>query len=134
MKIFLDTNVFFDLLFNRTGNDQAQKIIQLIQNQIYAGFVADISLLNIDYVANKQSQDVSPFLYFIEQNFVILGADNRDILSALNLDNKDLEVNVQYILAKKSICSLIVSNDKSFPQLDIPVLDSNTFLDKYGMD
>ena len=134
MNIFLDTNIFLDLLFKRTGSEQAERIFQLIQNQLYNGFVADITLLNIDYIAQKQSRNVRQFLYFIEQNFVVLGAENRDILTALELDNDDLEDNVQFVLAKKSSCNLIISNDNSFLQVDIPVVNSSDFVEKYGIN
>ncbi|MCK4711170.1 MAG: PIN domain-containing protein [Gammaproteobacteria bacterium] len=134
MKLFLDTNIFLDLLFKRTGSEQAERIFQLIQNQLYNGFVADITLLNIDYIAQKQSRNVRQFLYFIEQNFVVLGAENRDILTALELDNDDLEDNVQFVLAKKSSCNLIISNDNSFLQVDIPVVNSSDFVEKYGIN
>ena len=134
MKLFLDTNIFLDLLFKRAGSEQAERIFQLIQGQLYKGFVADITLLNIDYIARKQSRNVRQFLYFVEQSFVVLGAENRDILAALELDNDDLEDNVQFVLAKKSSCSLIISNDKSFLQVDIPVVNSSDFVEKYGIN
>ena len=85
-------------------------------------------------VAQKQSRNVRQFLYFVEQNFVVLGAENRDILTALELDNDDLEDNVQFVLAKKSSCNLIISNDKSFLQVDIPVVNSIDFVEKYGIN
>jgi predicted nucleic acid-binding protein len=134
MNIFLDTNIFLDLLFKRMGSEQAERIFQLIQSQLYKGFVADITLLNIDYIARKQSCNVRQFLYFVEQNFNVLGTENKDILAALDLDNDDLEDNVQFVLAKKSCCNLIISNDKSFSQLDIPVINSRNFVEKYEVN
>jgi predicted nucleic acid-binding protein len=116
------------------GSEQAERIFQLIQSQLYKGFVADITLLNIDYIARKQSCNVRQFLYFVEQNFNVLGTENKDILAALDLDNDDLEDNVQFVLAKKSCCNLIISNDKSFSQLDIPVINSRNFVEKYEVN
>jgi predicted nucleic acid-binding protein len=114
-----------------------KKIIQLVQDGIYEGYVADITLLNIDYVAKKQMQEVRKSLHFIEKNFVITGADNadnNDMLKALLLDNCDLEDNIQSILAIKSACDLIVSNDKSFVENSLPVLGSELFLMKFSVD
>jgi len=74
MKLFLDTNIFMDMLFERENCISAKQIIQLIQDGIHDGYVADITLLNIDYVAKKQLQEIRLFLHFIENNFAIIGA------------------------------------------------------------
>ena len=131
MKLFLDTNIFMDMLFERKNGIYAKQIIQLIQNGTNEGYVADITLLNIDYVAKKQGQEIRKFLLFIENNFIITGADNNDIRKALQLDNRDLEDNVQAILAKKSDCGLIISNDNTFVQNGLSVLGSKLFLAQY---
>lgn len=69
MKLFLDTNIFMDMLFERDNGIYAKQIIQLIQDKTHEGYVADITLLNIDYVAKKQSQVKTQhiFCYFINQ-------------------------------------------------------------------
>lgn len=134
MKVFLDTNIFLDMLLGREQSASAKQIIQLIQDGLYQGYVADITLLNIDYVAKKQKKDIRKFFYFMEENFKIVGADNNDVLNALDVKNRDLEDNFQYILAKKLACRLIISNDKAFFKKDIPVLNSESFLIKYGID
>ncbi len=131
MKLFLDTNIFMDMLFEQKNGIYAKQIIQLIQNGTNEGYVADITLLNIDYVAKKQGQEIRKFLLFIENNFIITGADNNDIRKALQLDNRDLEDNVQAILAKKSDCDLIISNDNTFVQNGLSVLGSKLFLAQY---
>ena len=128
MKLFLDTNIFMDILFERENCIYAKQIIQSIIDGDHDGYVADISILNIDYVAKKQMQEVRKFLHFIENNFVIVGADNGDILKALKLENHDLEDNLQYILAKKSACDLIISNDKTFIKSSLSVLNAELFL------
>ena len=132
MKLFLDTNIFMDMLFERDNGIYAKQIIQLIQNKTHEGYVADITLLNIDYVAKKQSQEIRKFLYFVEKHFVITGADNNDMHTALKLDNCDLEDNVQAVLAKKSACDFIISNDKSFIQSSLSVLNAKLFLAQYS--
>lgn len=134
MKLFLDTNIFMDVLFEREHCPQAKKIFQLVQNGTYKGYVADITLLNIDYVAKKQMQEIRKFLYFVEKNFVIAGADNNDMLKALSLDNHDLEDNLQAVLAKKSTCDLIISNEKNFIKTSVPVLGSELFLMNFSVD
>jgi len=132
MKLFLDTNIFMDMLFNREHGIYAKQIIQLIQNRTHEGYVADITLLNIDYVAKKQCKEIRKFLYFIEKHFIITGADNTDMFTALKLDNSDLEDNVQAVFAKRLACDFIISNDKSFIQSSLSVLEAKLFLAQYS--
>jgi len=132
MKLFLDTNIFMDMLFDREHGIYAKQIIQLIQNRTHEGYIADITLLNIDYVAKKQSKEIRKFLYFIEKHFIITGADNSDMLAALKLDNSDLEDNVQAVFAKKLACDFIISNNKSFIQSTLSVLEAKLFLAQYS--
>ena len=51
MKIFIDSNIFLYLLLNRSSLFSSQKVIQNIIDGDNDGYVSDISLLNIDYVA-----------------------------------------------------------------------------------
>ena len=40
---------------------------------------------------------------------------------------KDLEDTIQYVLAKKSGCDLIISNDKNFVSKDIALMNAQAF-------
>lgn len=134
MKLFLDTNIFMDMLFERENCIYAKQLIQLIQVGSHEGYIADITLLNIDYVAKKQVQGIRQFLAFLEKNFVIMGADNNDMRKALELVNRDLEDNLQSVLAQKAACDLLISNDKSFIKTSLPVMQAEPFLVKYTID
>jgi predicted nucleic acid-binding protein len=51
----------------------------------------------------------------------------------LMMDEKrfvDLEDTLQFVMAKKYDCDLIISNDKNFASLEIPVLSSEEFCRK----
>ncbi len=131
MKIFLDTNIFLDLIFKREDYNEAVLIFNAIEKQIFEGFVLDITLLNIDYVAKKQVKDIRAFLSLINKNMSVIGANNEIIDEALHLDNNDLEDNVQYISAKNIGCTLIVSNDKNFYSQNVEKYNSVEFVEKY---
>jgi len=131
LKIFLDTNIFLDVLFNRDAVLESTKILNSCHQQLFDGYVADITLLNIDYIASKQAKSIREFLQLINQTFKILGADNAIFESALQIDNGDIEDSVQYVCADMAGCSLIVSNDLKFYRGDIEVLQSVEFVKKY---
>ena len=131
MKIFIDTNIFLTLLLQREGYEDARKILNACANGLFQGVLCDISLLNIDYVASKQTKNIRDFLKILNDIFVVSGADNSLFQLALEIDNNDLEDNVQYLCAKIHHCTVIVSDDKSFYQGSISVLGSNDFVRHY---
>ena len=48
-----------------------------------------------------------------------------------NKDFRDLEDTLQYVLAKKSKCDIIISNDKNFYSDDIKIMNSKEFCENY---
>lgn len=131
MKIFVDTNIFLDILLKRDNYDAGITIFKAVKNRVYDGVIADISIVNIDYISRKVDVDIKGFLSAVEKSFSILGADNTMVQKALKLDNRDLEDNIQYCLAVYEECDCIVSNDKNFYRGDIEVLDSSEFVFRY---
>ena len=131
MKIFVDTNIFLDLILKRENFDKSLLIFNAIERRFFTGVILDITILNIDYIANKQIKDVKEFLNLINTKFEVIGASNSMIEQALKIDNKDLEDNLQYIAAIESDCELIITNDKNFYIKDLSVLTSNEFVKKY---
>jgi len=132
MKIFIDTNVFLDLLLKREFYNEALEILDGVANGRWSGYVLDITVLNIDYVAKKQMKNIQAFIQLLSGTFTIVGADNAVIEEALSLENSDFEDSVQYIVAKTLVCDVIVTNDKDFVKnSEIAVLNSKQFLEKY---
>ncbi len=131
MKIFIDTNIFLDLILKREGIPDALAILNSCDQNIFRGYIADITLLNIDYIASKQSKNIRDFLLVANQTFTILGADNEMFDMGLQINNSDLEDNIQYLCAKASGCSIIITNDKKFYKGDIKILSSNVFVNQY---
>jgi predicted nucleic acid-binding protein len=93
--------------------------------------MADITLLNIDYIAGKQTKNIRSFLQILNETFHVVGADNSVYDKAFQIDNNDLEDIVQYVCANVAECSVIVSNDKKFYRGEIEVLNSQEFVKKY---
>ena len=131
MRVFVDTNIFLDMLQKRENYISAKKIMDLVSDENFKFFVADITLINIDYVAKKQVFNIRKFLKYINDNFTVLGADNKSFNNALNTENRDLEDNLQYCLALQQGCDCIVTNDKTFLKKDIDIISSEDFVVKY---
>jgi len=127
MKIFIDTNIFLDLILKREKYKEALQIFNAIEQERFEAFVLDITILNIDYIAKKQTKDIRDFLALINRLFKVIGASNESIKKALELNNNDLEDNLQYITAKDSKCKIIITNDKKFINKDIQLMSSDEF-------
>ena len=134
MRIFIDTNIFLDLILKREKYKEALHIFDLVEKQQFEAVILDITILNIDYIAKKQTKDIRTFLLLVNKMFKIVGGSNTNIKKALELDNLDLEDNLQYVTAKDSKCKIIVTNDKKFINRDIKILSSEEFCKKYTDD
>ena len=132
MKLFIDTNIFLDILFRRENYLSSLKILDAVLYGYLDATILDITILNIDYIAKKQTKDLDGFLNLIVDNFDVVGANNLELKQALALKHNDLEDSLQYICAKKSNCNLIITNDKKFIKKDIKVLSSFEFAQQMG--
>ena len=131
MKIFIDTNIFLDLILKREYYKEAMIILNSVEKKLFEATVLDITILNIDYIAKKQVKDIREFLKLLNNLFIVVGATNEMIEFALNLKNIDLEDNLQYICAKNSDVKCIITNDKNFYAPDMELINSADFIEKY---
>jgi len=131
MKVFIDTNIFLDLILKREKYLEALSIFKAVEEKKLNATILDITILNIDYIARKQSKDLRNFLTIINQLFTVVGASNSSIKEALEIKNKDLEDNLQYVSARYSKSEIIITNDKKFYTGDIEIITSQDFVDKY---
>ena len=131
MNIFVDTNVILDVILKRESYENSLIILNSIEKDLFRGFISDITLLNIDYIASKQVKDIKDFLILLNNVFTVVGANNVIFKEALAINNKDLEDNVQYVCAKSCNCDCIITNDKKFYQGKIKLLNSKTFINQY---
>jgi predicted nucleic acid-binding protein len=123
--------VFLDVLLKRENYIYSLNILNSILDYKFIGCVSDITLLNIDYIAKKQTKNIKEFLKLINDYFIVVGADNHLINLALNIDNNDFEDNVQFCIAKLLNCKVLITNDKKFVFDDIEILSSLEFAKKY---
>lgn len=86
MNIFLDTNIFLEVLLKRKEFENALRILNAIERGLFKGFVLDITLLNIDYIVRKQQKNTKNFLEKIQQNFRVIGANNDFFSEAFVLE------------------------------------------------
>jgi len=141
-KIFLDTNIVLDELFNdRENSKYAKAIIDKYLSENTTFVISNLSLNTIFYIGvekNKQWKKTFNFIKSITFNnllfeiYYIQKKDLKEIYDFMDKNiNTDFEDLQQYIGAKNSSCKAIITNDKNFPKLDIPFIRTNLDIENY---
>lgn len=136
-KVFLDANVFIDLFDEQRDKDKnALKVFHyLTQSEIDIYTSCDL-VTTIYYILSKTSKKLAlDNIENISKICTIIDFGNQEVVETCKLmkENKkfkDLEDTVQYILALKENCDLIISNDKNFVSEEIALLSTKEFLEK----
>ena len=139
-NIFLDGNILFDYADkNRKFHDASTKCIEYCLKQNLDLHTSCDLITTIYYVVSRQNkikaleevQRINNFCHVIE--FSNIDINQTCNLMLQDLDYKDLEDTIQYLLAKKSQCDLIVSNDKNFISKDIQLISSSNFCHQFDL-
>jgi len=136
-KVFLDANILIDAndIKRLTHKESASILKFLAKNRIKIYTSCDL-VTTIYYVLSKEGklkalqkiEDINMFCNIIE--FSNKEVESTCKLMRENENFKDLEDTMQYILAQKEECDLIISNDKNFKSIDIKLLSAKEFLEE----
>ena len=138
IKIFIDANVFIGSLEKDNHYFKSCQQFFVATKRMNVEFYTSCDLITtIYYVLHKR--DKSQALNRIDkinQLCQIVEFGNKEVAESINLmqsdsDYVDLEDTIQYILAKKVACNLIISNDKNFIAKDIKCLSTTQFVNEY---
>lgn len=136
-RVFLDANILIDANdIRRKSHEEGRNILKfLAKNRIKIYTSCDL-ITTIYYILSKENklmalqkiEEINRFCNIIEFS-------NKEIeytckLMRTNKKFEDLEDTIQYILALKEDCDLIVSNDKNFSSDRIEILTSRKFCKK----
>lgn len=136
MKVFVDTNIFIDILQDREPFVKASSLIyKLCENNLIDGYIAPITINNIHYICRKTSHDrlIKKFLFDIAIYFDIANMNEETIKKANYLKINDYEDSLQYAMAIQSGCEYFVTRKiKDFKHVEhIEVLTPLDFVEKF---
>ncbi len=137
MKVFIDANIFIDIFnIDRKMHKYSLEIYKyLIKNESVIYTSCDL-ITTIYYIDSKRDRNQALLnIQNIIKTLNIIYFSNKEIEDVCKLMLKDkgyqdLEDTLQYILAKKQNCDLIISNDKNFISKDIPLITSKEFYEQ----
>jgi len=137
-RVFLDANVIADMYdHNRPFYAQSKKaLLYLSDNDNIKLFTSCDTITTLYYIFSKN--DKAKALEAIMQintlcevvEFANDEVTQSCILMQTNKEYKDLEDTIQYVMAKKVECDLILSNDKGFASEDIELMTTQQFTQK----
>ena len=136
-RVFLDANIILDI-YDATRpfyKESSEAISILLQNGSELFTSCDIITTLYYLLAKKDKLEALDSILDINELCTIIEFGNQEIEQSCKLmkQNKifiDLEDTIQYIMAKKASCDLILSNDKGFVSEDILLMSSKEFIKK----
>jgi len=135
MKIFVDTNIFLDVILKRNGfYAESSKIWSLVSEKRIKGFISAISVNNLYYILKKliKNEKVNELISQILEEFEIISLTKDILRLAKNIEGKDFEDSIQYFSAIMNKCDYIVTRDKTgFPDYGIKSVSPKEFLNNY---
>ena len=113
-RIFVDTNVLVggysgDVRFQKDA-DCLHYLDSLTGKRLYVSSLSVAQLISV-YQKKKKNDEIMRIVRDIQHRFNIVDFINRDIDAALIENGGDIEDNVQYVLARKQKCSVIITNN-----------------------
>ena len=135
-KVFLDANIIADIYdASRPSYVHSYKALDtLFADENMSLFTSCDIITTLYYILSKRDKKVAlDAIMEVNAWCEVIDFANDEIqeccmLMKNNAKYKDLEDTIQYVMAKKMDCDLILSNDKGFMSEEIKVLKSADFL------
>lgn len=113
-RIFVDTNVLVggysgDARFQR-DSDCLHYLYSLTGRRLYVSTLSIAQIVSV-FQKKKSNEEITHIVRDIQHRFNVVDFTNRDIDAALKETGADIEDNVQYVLAMKQKCSIIITNN-----------------------
>ena len=112
--IFVDTNV---LVGGYSGDARFQKdadclhyLYSLTGKRLYISTLSVAQLISM-FQKKKKNDEIVRIVRDLLHRFTVIDFTNRDIDAALVENGGDIEDNVQYVLARKQKCNVIITNN-----------------------
>jgi predicted nucleic acid-binding protein len=138
-RIFLDANVILDKFdSNRPWHRYSSELYNyvVVNSKVYTSCDLITTIYYINSKIDKNSALIN--IQKITKTLKVIEFSNKEIedtceLMLRDFDYKDLEDTIQYIMAQKYECDLIISNDTNFVSKDIKIMTSKEFCQEFGI-
>jgi len=136
MKVYIDSDVIIDYLYDREPFNINSKIIFAhIERKTVTGYISSLILWNIYYVLSKYlgEKEARKKIKLFRSLIEIIAIDGKIIDQGLNSSIKDFEDSIQYYAAKSmNVDFLITRNKKDYPKTGLSILNPDEFIKIIG--
>jgi predicted nucleic acid-binding protein len=130
-RLFLDTNVLFDFVFEREPFiNEAEILFKLREKNSVEFYLSALSLANIAYFAKKLNKNPQHIISIILEWFNVVPLDSDSFIQTLSADFKDFEDGLQYFSASRinGLHGIITRNKKDFESSTLPVMTPSEYI------
>ncbi len=140
-KIFLDANILLDTFSSKRPHYLFSfKAYEYILKQDGIALYTSCDIVTTLYYVGKKvdKNGILDKIAALNKTLKVIEFSNKEVARTCALmkedpNYRDLEDTMQYILAKKEGCDLIISNDENFYAADIEVIGSREFCERMGV-
>ncbi len=127
MKVFLDTNILLETVFNRQYKFECDQILLHGQKGDFYLFASYLTFANMAYILQRNKvarEQIYQVLRMMEGQITALPMDRNQLRTALRHEVKDFEDMLQYQCALSGGCDCIVTiNSSDFSEFSsLPIL------------
>ncbi len=134
-KLFVDTDIVFDLLMERTPfYIHAARLFTMAERKKAEVYISSLCFNNLDYLLSKQygKAESRRILTQFKLLVKVLAVDDRIISLALSSSFTDFEDAIQYYTAlENDIPVLITRNLKDYKAAAVNVMTAETYMKRY---
>jgi predicted nucleic acid-binding protein len=131
-KIFIDTDVFLDIMLDREPHAEfSTELLSLCEQNKITGCTSCLVIANIYYIINKiaNHQKAIQAIGKIRSLVSVLPFTDKEISESINAEFHDFEDGIQYFIAMNhKIDCLITRNTKDYRKASISILTPKEFL------
>jgi predicted nucleic acid-binding protein len=137
-KVFVDANIILDIFDDkRPDHSYSFAAYAFMLKSKWLLFTSCDIITTVYYVDSKRDRRKAiSKIEDINKIINIIDFSNREVAHTCKLmkedkNYRDMEDTLQYLLAKKEQCDVIISNDRGFVSKQIELLSSQAFIKKY---
>lgn len=135
-RVFLDANIILDIYDEKRPFhvESSEAIAFLLEQKDIDIFTSCDIITTLYYVLSKKGKmEALDSILDVNDLCVVIEFGNKEIEESClfmkkNKNFTDLEDTIQYIMAKKASCDLILSNDKGFVSTEVELMSSGEFM------
>ncbi|MCL4322692.1 MAG: PIN domain-containing protein [Deltaproteobacteria bacterium] len=137
-KVFIDANVILDIFDNsRSFSKYSIETISYLLTNSAQLFTSSDLITTVYYILSKKNKNIALKSIKLSLDYLdLIPFSNFETAKAIKLmeadkSYKDFEDTLQYVLAKKNKCEIILSNDNNFYGKDIEIATTEKFCKIY---